>query len=250
MPTVRVAADRLTRVSAAPAEPRPGGGTGPVCILLDMRSSVAARIHLLITSVLVTSATACGVCVGLLLGGRLTAALAGGAAGLGAGIGAFLSRRHVFAYLRPEAPAAEPAGPSHVRLPVPAGAAEAGPDAAGPQDPSVHADPSASSDRSAPSDRADATGGYAEGLADAVVVSIATYQAAAFPLTALGVSDEERAARRAFAYRVCAQEGLPPAVRVSAAAALEAVDQGVDAGRAHAAMKALSLTVYDHRGAR
>ncbi|WP_420078064.1 hypothetical protein ACN6AT_01215 [Streptomyces sp. JL4002] len=232
-----------------------------------MRSSVAARIHLLITSVLVTSATACGVCVGLLLGGRLTAALAGGAAGLGAGIGAFLSRRHVFAYLRPEAPAspsampapraapvpapaAEPAGPSHVRLPVPAGAAEAGPDAAGPQDPSVHADPSASSDRSAPSDRADATGGYAEGLADAVVVSIATYQAAAFPLTALGVSDEERAARRAFAYRVCAQEGLPPAVRVSAAAALEAVDQGVDAGRAHAAMKALSLTVYDHRGAR
>ncbi|MFF7301137.1 hypothetical protein [Streptomyces sp. NPDC008265] len=229
-----------------------------------MRSSVAARIHLLITSVLVTSATACGVCVGLLLGGRLTAALAGGAAGLGAGIGAFLSRRHVFAYLRPEAPAspsaalseplaapapvpapaAEPAaGPSHVRLPVPAGAAEA----AGPQDPSVHADPSAPS---APSDRADATGGYAEGLADAVVVSIATYQAAAFPLTALGVSDEERAARRAFAYRVCAQEGLPPAVRVSAAAALEAVDQGVDAGRAHAAMKALSLTVYDHRGAR
>ncbi|MFI8364906.1 hypothetical protein ACIGD1_32740 [Streptomyces sp. NPDC085612] len=231
-----------------------------------MRSSVAARIHLLITSVLVTSATACGVCVGLLLGGRLTAALAGGAAGLGAGIGAFLSRRHVFAYLRPEAaasptatpsdhlaapvpaPAAEPAaGPSHVRLPVPAGAAEAGPEAAGPQDPSVHADPSAPS---APSDRADATGGYAEGLADAVVVSIATYQAAAFPLTALGVSDEERAARRAFAYRVCAQEGLPPAVRVSAAAALEAVDQGVDAGRAHAAMKALSLTVYDHRGAR
>ncbi|MEV7173572.1 hypothetical protein AB0O18_28210 [Streptomyces sp. NPDC093224] len=240
-----------------------------------MRSSVAARIHLLITSVLVTSATACGVCVGLLLGGRLTAALAGGAAGLGAGIGAFLSRRHVFAYLRPEAaaspsatlsdplaapvpaPAAEPAaGPSHARLPVPAGAAEAGPDTAGPQDPSVHADPSASSDPaassgpSAPSDRADATGGYAEGLADAVVVSIATYQAAAFPLTALGVSDEERAARRAFAYRVCAQEGLPPAVRVSAAAALEAVDQGVDAGRAHAAMKALSLTVYDHRGAR
>ncbi|MFF0554207.1 hypothetical protein ACFYUL_35145 [Streptomyces sp. NPDC004311] len=236
-----------------------------------MSSSVAARIHLLITSVLVTSATACGVCVGLLLGGRLTAALAGGAAGLGAGIGAFLSRRHVFAYLRPEAaasptatlseplaapahvpaPAAEPAaGPSHVRLPVPAGAAEAGPDAAGPQDPSVHADPAAPSDPSAPSDRADATGGYAEGLADAVVVSIATYQAAAFPLTALGVSDEERAARRAFAYRVCAQEGLPPAVRVSAAAALEAVDQGVDAGRAHAAMKALSLTVYDHRGAR
>ncbi len=41
-----------------------------------------------------------------------------------------------------------------------------------------------------------------------------------------------------------------PPRRVSAAAALEAVDQGVDAGRAYAAMKALSLAVYDHRTAR
>ncbi|MFD6228659.1 hypothetical protein ACFWFZ_17500 [Streptomyces sp. NPDC060232] len=90
-------------------------------------------------------------------------------------------------------------------------------------------------------------GGYAEGVADAVLVSVATYQAAAFPLTAFGVSEEERDARRGVAYRVCAHEGLPQSVRVSAAAALEAVDQGVDAGRAHDAMKALSLAVYDYR---
>ncbi|MEU6315064.1 hypothetical protein [Streptomyces sp. NPDC047014] len=193
-----------------------------------MRSSAAARIHLLITSVLVLSATACGLGIGLLLGGRLTAALAGGAAGLGAGIGAYLSRKQVFAFLRPaDAVAAGPAAATvRVSLAVPA------------------ADPAGGDDGE------DAGGGYAEGLADAVVVSIATYQAAAFPLTPLGVSEEERDARRAFAYRVCAQEGLPTAVRVSAAAALEAVDQGVDAGQAHAAMKALSLTVYDHRGAR
>lgn len=93
-------------------------------------------------------------------------------------------------------------------------------------------------------------GGYAEGVADAVLVSVATYQAAAFPLTTFGVSEEERAARRSVAYRVCAHEGLPQAVRVSAAAALEAVDEGADPGRAHAAMRALSLAVYDQRAAR
>ncbi|QES52065.1 hypothetical protein DEJ50_01155 [Streptomyces venezuelae] len=92
--------------------------------------------------------------------------------------------------------------------------------------------------------------GYAEGIADAVLVSIATYQAAVFPLTPAGVSEEEREARRTIAYRVAAYDGLPLAVRVSAAAALEAVDQGVDAERAHAAMKALSLSVYDHRSGR
>ncbi|MFJ6784902.1 hypothetical protein [Streptomyces yangpuensis] len=83
-----------------------------------------------------------------------------------------------------------------------------------------------------------------------MLVSIAVYQAAVFPVTAFGVSEEERAARRGVAYRVCAHEGLPQAVRVSAAAALEAVDQGVDAERAHAAVRALSLAVYDQRAAR
>ncbi|MFJ2561203.1 MULTISPECIES: hypothetical protein [unclassified Streptomyces] len=92
--------------------------------------------------------------------------------------------------------------------------------------------------------------GYAEGIADAVLLSIATYQAAVFPLIPDGVSDEERDARRTLAYRVSAYDGLPLAVRVSAAEALEAVDQGLDAKRAQAAMKALSLTVYGHRGGR
>ncbi|MFJ3922105.1 hypothetical protein [Streptomyces sp. NPDC090022] len=92
--------------------------------------------------------------------------------------------------------------------------------------------------------------GYAEGIADAVLVSIATYQAAVFPLTADGVSDEERAARRTLAYRVSAYDGLPLAVRVSAAAALEAIDEALDKHRAQAAVKALSLTVYEHRAGR
>ncbi|MER5930914.1 hypothetical protein [Streptomyces sp. NPDC002054] len=168
-----------------------------------MTSSIATRMHLMITFVLVMCGSVGGACFGLLLGGRMTALAAGGAAGLGAGVGALLSRRHVVAFFRP-----------------------------GPHDLAARAD------------------GYAEGIADAVLVSIATYQAAVFPLTPAGVSDEEREARRTVAYRVAAYDGLPLAVRVSAAAALEAVDQGVDAERAHAAMKALSLTVYDHRGVR
>ncbi|MCX4545943.1 hypothetical protein [Streptomyces sp. NBC_01565] len=92
--------------------------------------------------------------------------------------------------------------------------------------------------------------GYAEGIADAVLVSIATYQAAAFPLTPDGVSDEERAARRTVAYRSAAYDGLPLPVRLSAAAALEAIDAGGDTESAHVAMKELSLTVYEQRGGR
>ncbi|MEU9254366.1 hypothetical protein AB0D66_21210 [Streptomyces sp. NPDC048270] len=166
-----------------------------------MTSSIPARIHLMITFVLVMCGAVGGICFGLLLGGRTTALVAGGAAGLGAGIGSFLSRRQVVAFLQPEPGAL----------------------------------------------RAD---GYAEGIADAVLVSIATYQAAVFPLTRDGVSEEERDARRTVAYRVSAYDGLPLAVRVSAAAALEALDQGLDADRAQAAMKDLSLTVYDHRAGR
>lgn len=166
-----------------------------------MTSSLATRMYLLITFVLVMCGAVGGACFGYLLGGRMTALLAGGAAGLGAGIGSLLSRRQVTAFFQPE----------HTVV------------------------------------RAD---GYAEGIADAVLVSIATYQAAAFPLTRDGVSEEERDARRTVAYRVAAYDGLPLAVRVSAAAALEALDRGLDAEHAQAAMKALSLTVYDHRAGR
>ncbi|MFE1828095.1 hypothetical protein [Streptomyces yangpuensis] len=192
-----------------------------------MRFSPVARIHSMITFVLVMCGVAGGACLGLLLGGRVTGLLAATAAGLGAGIGSFLSRRHVAAFLRPDpAPAPSPA-PASAPAPAPVSVAgmSAGVGVTG-------------------------TGGYAEGIADAVLVSVAVYQAAVFPVTAFGVSEEERVARRGVAYRVCAHEGLPQAVRVSAAAALEAVDQGVDAERAHAAVRALSLAVYDQRAAR
>ncbi|MEU4356729.1 hypothetical protein [Streptomyces virginiae] len=196
-----------------------------------MTLSPVARIHLMITFVLVMCGVAGGACFGWLLGGRVTGVLAAVAAALGAGIGSFLSRRHVADFLRP-APAPEAVSvPVSAQAPAPVPASD------------PHPLPVAVA-------VSDAVGGYAEGVADAVLVSLATYQAAAFPLTAFGVSEEERDARRGVAYRVCAHEGLPQSVRVSAAAALEAVDQGVDAGRAHAAMKALSLAVYDHRTTR
>ncbi|MFD5618699.1 hypothetical protein [Streptomyces yangpuensis] len=188
-----------------------------------MRFSPVARIHSMITFVLVMCGVAGGACLGLLLGGRVTGLLAATAAGLGAGIGSFLSRRHVAAFLRPAPPPAPASAPAPA--PVSVAGVSAGVGVTG-------------------------TGGYAEGIADAVLVSVAVYQAAVFPVTAFGVSEEERVARRGVAYRVCAHEGLPQAVRVSAAAALEAVDQGVDAERAHAAVRALSLAVYDQRAAR
>ncbi|MGZ9935736.1 hypothetical protein ACXNSR_38330 [Streptomyces sp. NC-S4] len=92
--------------------------------------------------------------------------------------------------------------------------------------------------------------GYAEGLADAALVCIATYQAAVFPLTPDGVTESEREARRTMAYRISAYEGLPYPVRTSAAAALEAIDDGADPRLAETAMKALCLTIYDNRHGR
>ncbi|MEV4506042.1 hypothetical protein [Streptomyces klenkii] len=164
-----------------------------------MESSLATRIHLLVTFVLVTCAVVGGACFGLLAGGRMGAVVAAGAAGLGAGIGSFLARRQVISFFQPEAVLAD---------------------------------------------------GYAEGIADAVLMSIATYHAAAFPLTSDGVSEEERDARRTLAYRVCAFDSLPLRVRVSAAGALEAIDRGRDAEHAQAAVKDLTLAVYEHRGGR
>ncbi|MEJ8640303.1 hypothetical protein WKI68_00465 [Streptomyces sp. MS1.HAVA.3] len=64
------------------------------------------------------------------------------------------------------------------------------------------------------------------------------------------MAEAEREARRTMAYRISAYEGLPHQVRASAAAALEAIDQGLDAKRAETAMKELCLTVYDNRAAR
>lgn len=87
-------------------------------------------------------------------------------------------------------------------------------------------------------------------MADAVLLGVALYQAAVFPLIRDGVSEEEARARRTGAYRLAAYDSLPRTVRVSAAAALEAIDEGQDAEQALAAVKALTLTVYDCRAGR
>ncbi|MFF8288857.1 hypothetical protein ACF068_06425 [Streptomyces sp. NPDC016309] len=92
--------------------------------------------------------------------------------------------------------------------------------------------------------------GYAEGLAHAVLLGITAYEAAAFPLTGGGVSPDERSARRTIAYRIAADEGLPHPVRTAAAAALEAIDRGDDAGTARQAMKDLNLAVFALRTGR
>lgn len=92
-----------------------------------------------------------------------------------------------------------------------------------------------------------ASRGYSEGLAHAVLVGIATYEAAVFPVVPGGVLEEERTARRTVAYRIAAWDGLPHLVRATAAAALEAIDQGEDAARARGAMKELAATVYRQR---
>ncbi|MFI1284180.1 hypothetical protein ACH4U5_26095 [Streptomyces sp. NPDC020858] len=174
-----------------------------------MKSPLAARIHLMITFVLVTCGVVGGACLGLLLSGRLMALVFACVGGLGAGIGSFSSRRQVLALFEPER---EPErGPGRDAVPA---------------------------------------DGYGEGLADAALVCIATYQAAVFPLTPDGVAEAEREARRTMAYRISAYEGLPHQVRASAAAALEAIDQGLDAKRAETAMKELCLTVYDNRSGR
>ncbi|MEU0029603.1 hypothetical protein [Streptomyces sp. NPDC006335] len=92
--------------------------------------------------------------------------------------------------------------------------------------------------------------GHAEGLADTVLLSIAMYEEAVFPLAPDGANDEEQDARRTIAYRLSAYDGLPRSVRMSAAAALEAPDDGADTERARADVKELSLAVYESRNGR
>ncbi|MER7108721.1 hypothetical protein [Streptomyces sp. NPDC000229] len=86
--------------------------------------------------------------------------------------------------------------------------------------------------------------GYAEGLAQALLLGITAYEAAVFPLTGGGVSTDERLARRTVAYRIAADDGLPHAVRTAAAAALEAIDHGEDAQAAQHAVKDLNLAAF------
>ncbi|MFJ6837297.1 hypothetical protein [Streptomyces sp. NPDC091209] len=92
------------------------------------------------------------------------------------------------------------------------------------------------------------SGGASQGIADVVVMGVALYEAAVFPVVPGGVSEREQRARRTVAYRLAAYDGLPRAVRISAAGALEVIDEGLDKQRARTAVKALSLAAYDSRG--
>jgi hypothetical protein len=86
-----------------------------------------------------------------------------------------------------------------------------------------------------------------EGIADVVVMGVALYEAAVFPVIPGGVSEREQRARRTLAYRLAAYDGLPRAVRLSAAGALEVIDEGLDKQRARTAVRELTLVVYDSR---
>lgn len=71
--------------------------------------------------------------------------------------------------------------------------------------------------------------GYADGVADTMVLAIHAYRHSAFPLSGPGAVDPaERMARREEAYRLTAAEGLPHHVREAAAATLEAIDGGCE----------------------
>jgi hypothetical protein len=85
--------------------------------------------------------------------------------------------------------------------------------------------------------------GYAEGIAHGVLLHVAAYEAAVFPRTGpLGVSSEERAARRALAYRMAALEEVPQPVREAAADALAVLD-AADRTGAEEALARLAVLV-------
>lgn len=71
-----------------------------------------------------------------------------------------------------------------------------------------------------------ARSGYVDGRSDSLLATISQYEAAVFPASPDGVTPEERAVRRAHAYKVASDEALPHPLREAAAAALEALDAG------------------------
>lgn len=88
--------------------------------------------------------------------------------------------------------------------------------------------------------------GYAEGIAQYVLLIVANYEAAVFPRTGPhGVTPEERAARRTDAYKIAAEEEVPHRVREAAANVLAALDDG-DHERCGAAQTALIIAVDEH----
>ncbi|MFE4451371.1 hypothetical protein [Streptomyces sp. NPDC056796] len=88
--------------------------------------------------------------------------------------------------------------------------------------------------------------GYAEGVAQYVLLIISNYAAAVFPRSGPhGVTPEERAARRTDAYRIAAEEEVPHRVREAAADVLAALDEGDRSGSA-VAQTALVIAVREH----
>ncbi|MHB9847869.1 hypothetical protein ACSYGO_01340 [Streptomyces krungchingensis] len=71
--------------------------------------------------------------------------------------------------------------------------------------------------------------GYADGIADMMVLGISAYSASVFPLSGPDAVDAaERRARRKAAYQLTAADGLPHHIREAAAAALKAIDDRHD----------------------
>jgi len=89
--------------------------------------------------------------------------------------------------------------------------------------------------------------GYADGIADMMVLGISAYRAAVFPLSGPDAVDTaERVARREAAYRLTAADGLPHRIREAAAAALAAIDDRQDR-EARSAMEDLMKAVQEQR---
>ncbi|MET8944018.1 hypothetical protein ABZX30_10610 [Streptomyces sp. NPDC004542] len=89
--------------------------------------------------------------------------------------------------------------------------------------------------------------GYAEGLSHGLLVVVAQYEAAVFPMSVGGVTAKERLARRSAAYRLAAEAALSTPVRVAAAAALAALDEG-DPRRSREAIGRLLSAVHPGTG--
>ncbi|MGW7369783.1 hypothetical protein ACWGI8_41770 [Streptomyces sp. NPDC054841] len=92
--------------------------------------------------------------------------------------------------------------------------------------------------------------GYADGIADMVVLEISAYRTSVFPLSGPGAVDPaERAARRKAAYHLTAADGLPHHIREAAAAALEAIDDGRDRDTQSAIEDLMKAVQQQRRGA-
>ncbi|MGW0562876.1 hypothetical protein ACWDZ4_20210 [Streptomyces sp. NPDC003016] len=90
--------------------------------------------------------------------------------------------------------------------------------------------------------------GYADAVGDTVVIGLSAYAYSVFPLSGPDkVAAVEREARRQAAYQLTATEGLPHHVRETAAAALEAIDDGRDPVAAQRALRELMLAVHEQR---